>query len=480
MTYQVIARKYRPKKFNEVVGQEVVVKTILNALILKKVGHAYLFAGSRGTGKTTIARLFAKALNCKNPEKNAEPCNECSSCKEIALGQNLDVIEIDGASHRGIEDIRKISEMSLYAPQSGHFKIYLIDEVHMLTKEAFNALLKLLEEPPERVKFFFATTEIHKLPATILSRCQRFQLTRIPYEKIEEKLSSIALELGCTVEKEALNLLAKLSEGSLRDAEVLLDEVIVAFDRKISSDSVTTLFGLLPKERFFDLDEAVKKQDFATAISIANEIYHGGRNAEYFIEELTEHYRNILLSKKGVKTDPRYQTNVYSLENCLDIIELLVKASQEIKGVFSEKTYLQQVLIKIVRIVNKPSLEALVERLLALEGRLETKAPASSVVPLEKPAILEKLQSTLSSEKTSPTLDKLKPAVENKVAPTLEKSPSISSEKAAPEMTLEKSKPEASSASLEKADVLTIKEKSRYDTMMRFAAKELGGSLKKE
>ena len=190
--YQIIPRKYRPQAFSSIIGQEAIVITLKNAIRLKRLAHAYLFSGSKGTGKTTLARLFAKALNCKHLDQDGEPCNQCPSCLEITSGHSLDVLEIDGASNRGIDDIRQINETIGYAPASGEYKIYIIDEVHMLTKEAFNALLKTLEEPPPHVKFFFATTEPHKVLPTILSRCQRFDLNRIPEEAMQQKHS-----LGC-------------------------------------------------------------------------------------------------------------------------------------------------------------------------------------------------------------------------------------------------------------------------------------------
>jgi len=220
--YQVIAVKYRPQSFADVIEQEGVVTTLKNAIRLERIGHAYLFCGSRGTGKTTLARLYAKALNCSNRTSESEPCNRCSSCQEIQSGRSLDVIEIDGASNRGIDDIRNINETVGYAASSGKYKIYIIDEVHMLTKEAFNALLKTLEEPPPHVLFFFATTEPHKVLPTIISRCQRFDLKRISPEKIIQKLATICTDLDIDMAEEGLRTVAIYAEGSMRDAESLL------------------------------------------------------------------------------------------------------------------------------------------------------------------------------------------------------------------------------------------------------------------
>lgn len=219
--YQVLARKYRPQSFQDVVGQEVVVTTLKNAIRLSKVAHAYLFCGGRGTGKTTLARLFAKALNCEKLNCDQEPCNQCSSCLDIMAGQSLDVIEIDGASNRGIDDIRQINEMVGYVPSHGRYKIYIIDEVHMLTKEAFNALLKTLEEPPPQAKFFFATTEAHKILPTIISRCQRFDLGRISITQITSKLEQIAKDLQRDVDADALHKIAELPIISLKFLMIL-------------------------------------------------------------------------------------------------------------------------------------------------------------------------------------------------------------------------------------------------------------------
>src|SRR5262249_42117040 len=248
MEYQVLARRYRPKTFREVLGQDAIVATLRNAIKNNRIAHAYLFCGSRGTGKTTLARLFAKALNCQSLSSDLEPCNSCSSCREISSSSSMDVLEIDGASNRGIDDIRQINETVGYTAASGKYKIYIIDEVHMLTKEAFNALLKTLEEPPLKVKFFFATTEPHKVLPTILSRCQRFNLKSIPTDKIVEKLAFIAKELNISIEKDALNVIAKRAEGGLRDAESLFDQILAFHEGAITTTSVLTVLGMMPEE----------------------------------------------------------------------------------------------------------------------------------------------------------------------------------------------------------------------------------------
>jgi DNA polymerase-3 subunit gamma/tau len=454
--YQVIARKYRPQVFKDVVGQEPCVRTLLNALSMKRVGHAYLFCGARGTGKTTLARLFAKALNCLKPLPSFEPCNECHSCKEIASSHCLDVIEIDGATHRGIEDVRQISETANYHPTSGKYKIYLIDEVHMLTKEAFNALLKLLEEPAAHIKFFFATTEPHKLPATILSRCQRFNLARIPVKKIEEKLAEIGKDLGVSADPAALHLIASHADGALRDAEVLFDQMISFYGNHLTAQSVEAMLGLLPEAKFFAFDQAMVAKDFHAAIKLAQEITENGRNIEAFIDELITHFRTILLLKKGAavsiegahKEAYSFAIQNYSQEILISILNQLFEGAQGVRFAFSQSTYLEMLLINLVQSYHKPSLEILVERLIHLEKRLSEEAPAPKVA-VKKEAKAEPIA------KKEIKVEPVVAAVVQEKKETIVAAPAV----AAP-------------------IVDDIKQKSRADTLVRFAAKELKGSVR--
>jgi len=378
MTYQVLARKYRPQRFCDVLGQEAIVTTLKNAIYLNRTAHAYLFCGSHGTGKTTLARLFAKALNCAKLSSDCEPCNQCPSCKETAGGQAMDVLEIDGASHRGIEDIRQINESIGFAPTGGRFKIYLIDEVHMLTKEAFNALLKTLEEPPKHVKFFFATTEPQKVPATVLSRCQRFNLGRISLEKIQEKLTSIAADMNLSVEPDALAILAELAEGSLRDAESLFDQLIVFQEGIVTAERVTEVFGLPPRQLLFTLDEAGAEGRKIAAFEIAEQIFSSGKNITYFVKELISHFRTLFLIKNKISPHHRdheqYQRSatLYREEQLVQILELLSEAEQTFKLALSKRTALETLLLRILRTHQLIGLESLVERLVALEKRLST------------------------------------------------------------------------------------------------------------
>src|SRR5881398_3433249 len=271
MSYQVIARKYRPQRFSEVVGQEHVTQTLSNAISPQRIAHAYLFVGPRGTGKTTIARIFAKCLNCTGGPKSDFPDDD-ERCREITEGRSLDVLEIDGASNRGIDEIRELRDTVKYAPASSKFKIYIIDEVHMLTKEAFNALLKTLEEPPAHVKFMFATTEPEKVLPTILSRCQRFDLRRIPAALIVKHLAQIARQEKVKIDDAALYAIARGADGGMRDAESTLDQLISFCGEKIQESDVLSMFGLTARSQILDLSRAILAGEVETALRALNEL----------------------------------------------------------------------------------------------------------------------------------------------------------------------------------------------------------------
>ncbi len=383
--YQVLARRYRPQKFSEVVGQTPILETLKNALRSQRVAHAYLFCGSRGVGKTTIARLFAKALNCQALGAEGEPCGRCPSCLAIASSQSLDVIEIDGASHRGIEDIRQINETAGYAPSGGRYKIYIIDEVHMLTKEAFNALLKTLEEPPARVKFFFATTEPHKVLSTIVSRCQRFDLGRIAAEAMEQQLVRIIQDLGRVAEARALARIIHVSEGSLRDAELLLDQLLCFTDGIISEEVVRQLLGLAPEELFFALDRAIFEGTLVYAFELVEQLFQSGRSVPHFVEELIEHYRQIVQIKfhgeaKSISSPYVEAAKRYSLSQVLFILEILVPAGDRLSKSLFPRVSLELMLVQLIRSRQRVPLDVIVRRLAELEEGQKREPVSSPIV----------------------------------------------------------------------------------------------------
>jgi len=298
MSYLVLARKYRPQGFEDVIGQEHITEILKRAIQSGRISQAYLFCGPRGIGKTTCARIMAMCLNCENGPMITPP-GDSQICCEIAKGTNLDVLEIDGASNRGIDEIRTLRENIKFAPSYGRYKIYIVDEVHMLTMEAFNALLKTLEEPPEHVKFIFATTEPHKVPATIISRCQRFDFKRIALQAIVETLLKVSRQEKLEVEEEALYAVAKSAQGSLRDALSVLDQMSALNDRKIMAGDVYSMLGVVEVQLMFDLVDAVAKKDCMKALEILDNIINQGKDVKQLNKDMIEHFRNLMVVKIG-------------------------------------------------------------------------------------------------------------------------------------------------------------------------------------
>ncbi|HEU64292.1 MAG: DNA polymerase III subunit tau [Candidatus Anoxychlamydiales bacterium] len=459
--YQIIARRYRPQTFEEVVAQSSIVQTIKNALRFKKVAHAYLFSGTRGTGKTTLARLFAKALNCKNLNENLEPCNTCQSCKEITASRSLDVIEIDGASNRGIDDIRQINDTIGYSP-SGNYKIYIIDEVHMLTKEAFNALLKTLEEPPENIKFFFATTEPHKVLATIVSRTQRFELKRISTDQIIKKLESISNDLKREIEKDALYQIANFSEGSLRDAESLLDQIFCYSEGKITLNYINQALGFINPDYFFELDKKIFEKDTYFAFEFVDQVHSSGKDLSYFVEELTFHFKNLLilmLNKNSLNflsesSQKKYleSTTYYSEQQLFYILDLLTNAISLNKNTF-KKIHLETLILKIIKSKNIIPVDILVKRLIELEKNLNIAPQAS---PSQRPS-----QEKPSINQSSPTSISVNESLKNETQDLTQEN---------------KHQYEKVNFSLSKSKdvkVINTKEQSHYDTLLKFTQVEL-------
>ena len=356
MAYQVTARKWRPQKFEEVVGQEHITATLKNAIKTNRIAHAYIFTGPRGVGKTTTARILAKALNCENPH-DAEPCNECAMCKTINDSQTMDIIEIDGASNRGIDEIRTLRESVKYAPTRGKYKIYIIDEVHMLTKESFNAFLKTLEEPPAHTIFVFATTDIHKVPLTIISRCQRFDFRRIQLDTIKKTLSDIAKAENISIDDKTLTLISKKADGALRDAQSLFDQVISFCGDKIDSETVSKMLNLIDDDLFFTISDAILEKDFNIVFQTTDKIYQNGWDFIDFTDGLLEHFRNILtviLTERTelVETAEVYRTKyanyiqTFSKGDLLRILNYLSKLQQELRYSNNQKLKIEIALNK--------------------------------------------------------------------------------------------------------------------------------------
>ena len=294
MSYLALARKYRPQTFSEVLSQDFITSTLQNAITMGRVAHAYLFTGPRGVGKTSTARIFAKALNCMNPN-GAAPCGECDNCLEITNGTSLDVIEIDGASNRGVEEIRSLREAVKFVPVKSKYKVIIVDEVHMLTEQAFNALLKTLEEPPEYVIFIFATTDQHKIPVTILSRCQRYEFKKITYEEMNSNLKSILEKENITYEDDALNYIIRNSDGCMRDALSLLDQIIAYGGGKITLEDTSYLLGITDAYLSNDIFSAVLKEETELLPDLVNQVDEKGIDYKYMTECLIEHCRNMMI-----------------------------------------------------------------------------------------------------------------------------------------------------------------------------------------
>ncbi len=371
MSYQVISRKYRPQRFDEIVGQEHITTTLQNAIQAHRISHAYLFTGSRGIGKTTTARILAKTLNCLEP-KQANPCNTCRNCKEITTGRSVNVLEIDGASNRGINEIRDLRENVKYPPSQANYRIFIIDEVHMLTKEAFNALLKTLEEPPPHVIFIFATTEPSKVPETIISRCQRYDFHRIPVEKIVPQLEYIAQEEKVEILRDILILIAKKVEGGMRDAESLLDQVISFSGKKVKIEDAQRILGLIDYNYFMELSKLVLQQDRAALVKRAHEVFNKGVEVGEFLAGLGEHFRNLLIAKTTGSVEmidlPAEMKSKYIAEadqwnsgDLLRLIQLTTDAKVNLKSALNQRTHLELLLLKMGSLDKTITIQQLIQ-----------------------------------------------------------------------------------------------------------------------
>ena len=392
MSYQVIARKYRPQRFADVVGQEHVTQTLANAIAQKRIAHAYLFCGPRGTGKTTIARIFAKALNCTGGPKidfdDGDP-----RVQEITDGRSLDVLEIDGASNNGVEQVRELRETCKYAPANSPFKIYIIDEVHMLSTAAFNALLKTLEEPPAHVKFMFATTDPEKVLPTILSRCQRFDLRRIPAALITKHLAEIAGKEKVTIDAAALHAIARGADGGMRDAESTLDQLISFCGDKIEEADVLSMFGLAAQNQILKLSHAVLAGEISTALTQLDELARGGKDLGRLLGDLLNHFRNLLIyqvSRGDLNLMEASESEVAALKEqaalsntdaLTRILEVLADAELRLRDAASKKILLEVSMLRAIEARNALPIDAILKQLNLLRGQGGTGGPSSAGSP---------------------------------------------------------------------------------------------------
>ena len=402
MSYIAFARKYRPQTFDDIIGQSHVTITLKNAISQDRVAHAYLFAGPRGVGKTTAARILAKALNCeKGP--TPKPCNNCASCKEITQGSSLDILEIDGASNRGIDEIRNLRDNVKFAPSKGKYKVYIIDEVHMLTPEAFNALLKTLEEPPQHVKFIFATTQAHKVPPTILSRCQRFDFRRIATKEISENLKLIVKAEGLNIDTEALSIIAKYSDGGMRDAQVMLDQITSFAKAKVGVKDVTKILGMVEDEALFELSDAIRGKDAVKALGVLDTLINEGKDVTQVALGMIEHFRNIAITKisadidslidAGAEKIKRYRDEAggFTIEDILYVIYTFSNAIDFIKKSSLSRVPVEAALVKLTLSHPIVPLNDVIRRVEALEKSRggQTSNAVTPAVPVSKPRSAE-------------------------------------------------------------------------------------------
>ncbi len=386
MSYIVLARRYRPRTFGEIIGQPHITTTLKNAILQKRLAHAYLFAGPRGVGKTTTARILAKAVNCEKAPAR-EPCNSCSSCNEITQGRSLDVLEIDGASNRGIDEIRNLRENVKFLPTKGAFKIYIIDEVHMLTAEAFNALLKTLEEPPPHVKFIFATTQLHKVPLTILSRCQKFDFRRIPTKEIFDNLKRIANEEKMAISDEALLMIAKCADGSIRDGQVTLDQIMSFAKGRADVADVESVLGIIEDDIVFGLADNIRKRDPSSALVTIDRLINDGKDIVQIILSLIEHFRNLSVVKISggsntlVDAVPdklkRYgeQAREFTIEEILYITYTLTNALDQMRRTRLGRVPFEMAMVKLTKMGTMTSLANLADKVAALAAGTKTEDP---------------------------------------------------------------------------------------------------------
>ena len=398
MSYTALYRKFRPGEFDEVKGQDHISQTLQNQIKANRIGHAYLFCGTRGTGKTTVAKIFAKAVNCLNPVEGS-PCGECEMCKAISAGTSMNVIEIDAASNNGVDNIREIREEVAYRPTEGKYKVYIIDEVHMLSIGAFNALLKTLEEPPEYVIFILATTEVHKIPITILSRCQRYDFKRITIDTIAARLSELMDKEGVEVEEKAIRYIAKAADGSMRDALSLLDQCIAFYlGQKLTYDHVLEVLGAVDTEVFSKLLREILRRDVVKVLGTLEELIMQGRELSQLATDFTWYMRNLLLAKSSdnmedvldVSTENlaqlKEESEMVDYDTLIRYIRIFSELSNQLKYATQKRVMLEVALIKLCKPEMEVNEDSLLDRIRAVEEKVEkgVSSPRTEVVYMNR------------------------------------------------------------------------------------------------
>ena len=438
--YRAFYRKYRPSTFTDVVGQEHITKTLENAVKTGKTSHAYLFTGSRGTGKTSCAKILAKAVNCINSQ-NGNPCNECEICKGIDSGAILDIIEIDAASNNGVDNIRDLREEANFTPANAKYRVYIIDEVHMLSIGAFNALLKTLEEPPAHVIFILATTEVHKLPSTILSRCQRFDFKRIPPEAIAERLKEVAEKEKLQLSDDGAMLIARIADGAMRDALSLLDRCS-SYEGIIDSAAVASSAGLAGREHIFELCNCIIEKDAAKALEVVNKLYNDSCDMERLITELTSHFRNLMVSKavknfqdmiicsQGEIEIIRQQSAKTTLATIMSCIDILTASASTMKQGANRRTSAELCIIRLCTPSLDSDINAILRRLSELEAMV---ASGNITVKAEKPVSPVKAQASSVKQEEAPAQAENK--IEDDEPPLPEPPPAPQEETVTPQNT---------------------------------------------
>lgn len=429
--YQVLYRKYRPKVFADVYGQEHVTSTLKNEIKENRIAHAYLFTGSRGTGKTTCAKILAKAVNCEN-SVDGEPCNECEVCKGLDSGTIYDVVEIDAASNNGVDNIRDLREEANYTPSRGKYRVYIIDEVHMLSTGAFNALLKTLEEPPAHVIFILATTEVHKLPATILSRCQRFDFKRIQPETMSVRLKQVAQLEGMELDDDAAILIARIADGALRDGLSILDQC-AGRSKKIDSALVSEVAGLAGREALYKLTDCICTQNSSSAMTVISELYQNSYDMERLCVEMINHLRNFLIVKtvkdsRGliICTDDEYNSIIssaenFTLENVIFALDLFQDALTKIKTGANARVELEMAFVKLCEPKLDVNIDSLVDRISKLERAVNRGVNVS-----QQPAVVESAKPVVAENKQEVKAEKAVEEIKNDTLPPITSSkPSI-------------------------------------------------------